>query len=186
MRRRYLVLFTLCILLAIIPTSLNAQDTPTQTPTPQPEDDITATPTLALEATEETQVDPASADNLPAITVEIETNGADWPLAHRAYRNHRAMFNSRINSATVNDLEVVWAFPIPGRADFGATASAPQIAGRVVYFQNLESNVFALDLFTGNVIWETRYDNVVIGPNGPAIGYGKVFVNSSMGYLRRP
>jgi outer membrane protein assembly factor BamB/plastocyanin len=49
-----------------------------------------------------------------------------------------------------------------------------------VYFQDLASNVFALNLETGERIWEQRYDELVVGPNGPAVGYGKVFVAKSV------
>lgn len=128
-------------------------------------------------AQEETETPSPSLDEIPP---EIAAHTDDWPLANRDYLNTRAVTTSNINSSTVDDLEVAWTFPIPGRASFGAAASAPIIVSGVVYFQDLESNVFAIDLHTGEVIWETHYDNAVIGPNGPGIGYDKIFVISGV------
>ena len=46
-----------------------------------------------------------------------------------------------------------------------------------VYFQDLKANVFAIDFATGEVKWKKMYDaKNVAGPNGPAVGWGKVFV----------
>jgi outer membrane protein assembly factor BamB len=41
----------------------------------------------------------------------------------------------------------------------------------------LQANVFALDFQTGSKNWE-KINNIsaVVGPNGPAVGYGKIFV----------
>jgi outer membrane protein assembly factor BamB len=50
----------------------------------------------------------------------------------------------------------------------------------VVYIQDLACNVFALDFETGEVLWEHRYDNPTVGPNGPAVGWGKVFAATSV------
>lgn len=187
---RHIVFGFVCIFLAVVPGMLLAQeDIPPPTPTGEPTStqisptESTVTATASEPEGLQTTLEPTSAPSesaLPTIPPEIANNDSDWPLANRDYRNTRAVFNSRINSATVNNLEVAWAFPIPGRSNFGAAASAPVIAAGVVYFQDLESNVFALDLLTGAVIWEQRYNNGVIGPNGPGIGYGKVFVTSGV------
>lgn len=114
------------------------------------------------------------------IPPEIADNSQEWPLAHQNYGNHRAAVNSPINSSNVNTLGEAWSFAIPGRASFGAAASAPVIADATVYLQDLESNVFALNLDDGSMIWEQMYNNPVIGPNGPAIGYGRVYVASGV------
>jgi len=65
---------------------------------------------------------------------------------------------------------------VPGKGIFGAAATNPLIDGNTVFFQDLKSNVFAIDLASGQVKWQQMYDADSIGPNGPAIGYGKVFV----------
>src|SRR5690606_35077208 len=83
----------------------------------------------------------------------------------------------------VDSLGVAWTFEIPGVGAWGAAATTPLIANNVVYFQDLESNVFALDFETGDVIWEQMYERAVLGPNGPAIGYDMVFVSSNIDHF---
>lgn len=116
--------------------------------------------------------------NLPAIPPEVAQNQDEWPLANRDYGNTRATMDAVINAANVGDLELAWSFDIPAEATFGAAASGPLIIDGTVYFQDLESNVFAIDLDTGDVRWERMYGDAVTGPNGPAVGYGNVFVVS--------
>ncbi len=111
---------------------------------------------------------------------EIEQAAAEWPLANRDYANTRAALDAEISSENVDTLDVAWAFDIPGVGTWGAAATTPLIANGVVYFQDLESNVFALDFETGDVIWEKIYNRAVLGPNGPGIGYGKVVVSSDV------
>jgi outer membrane protein assembly factor BamB len=111
------------------------------------------------------------------IPPEVAEDAGGWPLPNKDYENTRAAQGSAITSKTVSDLAVAWSFPIPGIGAYGAAASNPIIVGEVVYFQDLRCNVFALDRETGELIW-SRFYNVteVVGPNGPAVGWGKVFV----------
>ena len=106
---------------------------------------ISSSVTVSQEATPS----PEFFDEIPS---EIANYSDDQPLANRDYRNTRAVTTSNINSQTVNNLEVAWTFPIPGRAAFDAAASAPIIVADVVYFHDLASNVFALSLDTGEVL----------------------------------
>jgi outer membrane protein assembly factor BamB len=99
-------------------------------------------------------------------------------MSGRDYANTRATFDSDINSGNVDQLGVAWMFEIPGIGSYGGAASGVLIAGGVVYFQDLRSNVYALDLETGRVIWTHEEDQNVLGPNGPAIGYNKVFAQA--------
>lgn len=117
--------------------------------------------------------------SLPPVPPEIEAGADEWPMANHDYGNSRAAMNAAITSDNVAQLGLAWQFPIPGQTEFGAAASAPLIADGVVYFQDLAANVFAFDLATGSLLWEHRYDSPVAGPNGPGLGYGKVFVASS-------
>ncbi len=113
----------------------------------------------------------ASAEN--PIPPESLDNPDSWILPNLDYSNTRATTNSPINSSTVNQLGTAWAYPLTL-----ATASCnPLIAGDIVFFQDLKSNVIALDINTGNVFWIKEYNLDNLGPNGPAIGYGFIFVN---------
>ena len=66
--------------------------------------------------------------------------------------------------------------PIPGAGAYGNASSTPLIVGDTVYVQDLGSNVKAIDLATGAVKWSHDYNEFQIGPNGPAIGYGRIYV----------
>lgn len=44
-----------------------------------------------------------------------------------------------------------------------------------MYMQDLNSNVFVIDLGSGELVWEQRFDEPNLGPNGPAVGWGKLF-----------
>jgi glucose dehydrogenase len=112
-------------------------------------------------------------DPVPA---EVADHAGDWPLPHHDYSNSRASASSAgITVANVATLKPAWTLPLPGRGLFGNYASTPLIVGSTAYAQDLESNVFALDVRTGTTIWEAQFDRPVIGPNGVGIGYHLVY-----------
>lgn len=123
---------------------------------------------------------PAAPDTspVPAIPPEVEQFADEWPMSGRDYANTRALLDSPITAATIDQLGVAWSFPIPGIGSYGAIASGLLVADNVVYFQDLRSNVYAVDFTTGALRWFHEEDQNVIGPNGPAIGYGKVFAQA--------
>jgi glucose dehydrogenase len=100
----------------------------------------------------------------------------DWPLPNHDYSNTRAATNSTITSENVGDLGVAWSMPITGIGAYGGAATTPLIQGDTVYFQDLMSNVFSMNLQNGDVNWAQMFNTSNYGPNGPAVGWGKVFV----------
>src|SRR3954471_5490497 len=56
-----------------------------------------------------------------------------------------------INSGNVNQLKEAWSMPIEGQGIYGSYAWAPIVANGIVYSQDLESNVQAIDLESGDV-----------------------------------
>lgn len=119
--------------------------------------------------------------NADPIPPEVSEFAGDWPLPNKDYENSRATFDSQISSSNVSKLSVAWSFPIPGTSAFGAAASNPIIVGDKVYLQDLRCNVFCLDLQRGETLWSKLYNvSGIIGPNGPAVGLGKVFVASDL------
>lgn len=114
-----------------------------------------------------------------SIPPEVTTYANDWPLPGKDYNNSRASMTSSINSGNVATLGVAWSYNIVGTGSFGGATSTPLILGRTVLFQDAKANVIALDLQDGAVKWSNMYNaSFVEGPNGPAVGYGKVFVAS--------
>jgi outer membrane protein assembly factor BamB len=108
---------------------------------------------------------------------EILQYQGDWPMANKDYQNTRATKDSTITSSNVASLSVAWSYPIQGIGAYGGAASNPLIVGNTVFFQDLQGNVVALDRQTGNVLWTKWYNNsAIVGPDGPAVGYGNVYV----------
>ena len=129
----------------------------------------------------EAQVVPAGCAE-PAAPVEVTgpapelSSAGDWPSANRDLSGTRAASDSLIDSATVSDLETVWEYPLTGTAGFfGYAATNPLILGGPVYLQDLASGLHVLDLQTGRVCWRLALDAPVFGPNGLAVGWGRVF-----------
>ncbi len=81
----------------------------------------------------------------------------------------------KINSSTVDELEEAWSLPLTAQSSFGAYASSPIVSNGVIYLQDLESNVQAVDLESGDVLWTKRYEQPDQGPNGVVAADGRVF-----------
>ena len=58
----------------------------------------------------------------------------------------------------------VWTAPITGASNFGSYASTPVIDKGVIYSQDLASNVQAISLDSGEVLWSTTFDQPDRGP----------------------
>jgi glucose dehydrogenase len=135
---------------------------------------LTAPPAVRVWAQEAT---PAVATGAPE---EVTANVAAWPLPNRDYANTRATMDAAISKENVNELGEAWSFQIPGTGAYGSFSGSPIVIDGVVYIQDLACNVFALDFETGEVLWEHRYDTPTVGPNGPAVGWGKIFAATSV------
>lgn len=83
--------------------------------------------------------------------------------------------SSQIDSSNVSSLGVAWTAPITGASNFGSYASTPVIDKGVVYSQDLASNVQALSLDSGEVLWTRNYSQPDEGPNGIVVAGGRVF-----------
>ena len=102
-----------------------------------------------------------------------------WSLANYDYANTRDAVGSSISSENVKKLGVAWTFKVTGSSIYGALATSPIVVNGTVYLQDLQSNVYAIDLQSGSLKWEKQYSASVVGPNGVAVDQGKVFVASS-------
>ena len=105
---------------------------------------------------------------------ELSSFSGEWPAPNQDLANRRVA-TTKIDSGNVDQLGVAWTIPIQGGGTFGNYASTPIVADGVVYTQDLTSNVKAIDLKTGQVKWAKNYNSVDEGPNGVALGYGKIY-----------
>jgi outer membrane protein assembly factor BamB len=84
---------------------------------------------------------------------------------------------SAITSADVSKLGVAWTVPLTMSTTHtdGAYATTPVIVNGVVYVQDLDSNVYAISLATGKVLWTRDYDSPDGGPDGVNVAAGVVY-----------
>jgi outer membrane protein assembly factor BamB len=150
-------------------------DTPTPpieeevTPTPLPATPTEAapTPTVVTPTLTPTPVDP-----IPDI---LSAAAEEWPLPNYDYNNTRANLFTAINRENINDLEEIWRFPFTGGEGSVSKVSSPLIANGMVYYQDGSGSVYAIDLETGELVWEYILDADLASAKGVALGYGKVF-----------
>lgn len=102
---------------------------------------------------------------------EPEFSGSGYPGVDAA--NSREA-QGTIDSSNVADLEEAWSLPLTAQSSYGAHSSAPVIVNGVIYSQDLESNVQAIDLESGEVQWTKKYEDVSQGPNGVVVAEGLV------------
>ena len=84
---------------------------------------------------------------------------------------------SAITSANVSKLGVAWTVPLTMNTTHtdGAYATTPVIVNGVVYVQDLDSDVFAISLATGKVLWTHDYNSPNGGPDGVNVVGGVVY-----------
>jgi len=103
---------------------------------------------------------------------EASLTGSGYPGVDAANtRNPK----STIDGSNVGELAVAWTAKIPGTSNFGSYASTPVIDKGVIYSQDLASNVQALNLESGKVLWTASFEQPDVGPNGVVVAEGKVF-----------
>jgi outer membrane protein assembly factor BamB len=105
---------------------------------------------------------------------EWAANADAWPAHNYDLTNTRATTHAAIDSTTVSSLKVKWRFPLKGVSAFGAFASTPIVLDGNIYFQDLNSNVHALDRNTGKLEWRHAFGKPSVGPNGIAYGWGRI------------
>jgi len=123
-------------------------------------------------------LDQVSSEDLSLAPPDIQDAYQSWSLANKDYSNTRNQQETDISSKSVGKLNLSWIYPISGHSAFGSAATTPIITNETVYLQDLSGNIVALSLKYGTPRWTKNYNSTtILGPNGPAIGYGKVFIS---------
>ncbi|HEX4187671.1 MAG TPA: PQQ-binding-like beta-propeller repeat protein, partial [Solirubrobacteraceae bacterium] len=115
-----------------------------------------------------------SSKNSGATAASAPTPSTSWELPGADAQNTRAA-GGPIDASNVSTLGVAWTVPITATGTFGAYAATPVVSNGVVYTQDLASNVFAINLATGKVMWSKKYNSPNEGPNGVTVANGTVF-----------
>jgi outer membrane protein assembly factor BamB len=124
---------------------------------------------------------PAAAGCLPkGVQSAAPGAAADWTLPGGDLANTRDVA-SPITSSNVAQLGVAWCVPVESTGAAKAAgiadgyATTPVVVHGVVYTQDLESNVMAIELATGKVLWTHTYNSLNGGPDGVTVVNGTVY-----------
>jgi outer membrane protein assembly factor BamB len=102
------------------------------------------------------------------------SRSSSWSLPGADAQNTRDV-SGPIRASNVATLGVAWTVPITDFGTYGAFSTTAVAAGGVVYYEDLASNVQAVDLASGKVLWTHKYDSADEGPNGVSVAGGTVF-----------
>jgi outer membrane protein assembly factor BamB len=103
---------------------------------------------------------------------------AEWSAPNRDLASTRATPGASL-SGPDRPLRVRWRFRLRGKVGFsGVFASTPVVSGGRVYIQDLNSNVSAVSLGDGILLWTHRYDRPDGGPNGVTVSGGMIVGNT--------
>jgi outer membrane protein assembly factor BamB/plastocyanin len=113
----------------------------------------------------------AAPSTSPAPTTSASTT---WSLPGADLQNTRNV-GGPINASNVSTLGVAWTLPITAHSAFGGYATTPVVNNGVLYTQDLDSNVQAINLVTGKVIWTHKYNSPSVGPSGVTFANGNLY-----------
>lgn len=106
----------------------------------------------------------------------VPTASSPWPSANRDLAGSRSTTDSPIDASTVAGLAPAWTYEVPGASMVGTMATTPVIVDGVVWLADLNSNVYGVDLADGHEVLRIRNEAATFGPNGVAVGEGRLFV----------
>jgi outer membrane protein assembly factor BamB len=121
-----------------------------------------------------TKTAPAATAVPPGAPAEDICYATEWPAPNGNLYNTRVA-HSTISSANVAKLKVAWTVPLRGKGLTGADVANPVIANGIAYLQDGASNVIAVRLATGQVLWKHQYNSADYGPNGVTIANGRIY-----------
>jgi outer membrane protein assembly factor BamB len=95
--------------------------------------------------------------------------GGVWAAPNADLQNTRRV-EGPIDVSSVSRLRQAWTFPM-----VAGITSTPLIVDGVAYVQDMASNVYALELDSGRLLWRATISMINNGPNGVNVGDGRVY-----------
>jgi outer membrane protein assembly factor BamB len=93
-----------------------------------------------------------------------------WPAPDHDASNSRRAIDSPITAANIARLKTVWSVTAAG-----GLPTSPIIVGDAAFVEDQVGEVFDIDLRSGVVVWKSTPSGYSVGPEGVAVGWGKVF-----------
>ncbi|MGD9735242.1 MAG: PQQ-binding-like beta-propeller repeat protein [Solirubrobacterales bacterium] len=103
---------------------------------------------------------------------DSRAGGDAYPGVDLASSRHA---EGEIERSNASSLKQAWSLPLSAQSSYGAISATPALAGGVAYVQDLESNVQAVEIDSGKVLWSKEYSEPDQGPNGVVVGGEAVF-----------
>ena len=102
---------------------------------------------------------------------EALTGPASWPYPDHNPSNSRLATGSPITAKNLEQaLTTAWKVTAGG-----GLPTSPIVVGRSVFVEDQLGEVFDIDLATGTTVWKSSPNGYSVGPEGVAVGWGKVF-----------
>ncbi len=101
---------------------------------------------------------------------EARAGAASWPYPDHDPSNSRLATGSPISAQNLTRLTTAWTVPASG-----GLPTSPIVVGHFVFVEDAAGEVFDIDLDTGHVVWKSPSNGYSVGPEGVAVGWGKVF-----------
>ncbi len=102
----------------------------------------------------------------------LQLTGSGYPNMDLSNTRH---VGGPIDSTTVSKLGVAWSTPLKAKSQYGSYSSSPIVSNGVIFSQDLASNVQAISLKSGRVVWTKSYEEPDQGPNGLVVAGGRVY-----------
>jgi outer membrane protein assembly factor BamB len=115
------------------------------------------------------------ATTTPSTSTATSGVAASWSQPNANLAGTRDV-SSSISSSNVSKLGVAWKVALTGKTgEFGNFATTPVVVNGVAYFQDLDSDVYAVNMSTGKLVWRTPYNSPNEGPDGVNVVGGTVY-----------
>jgi len=135
--------------------------------------DTTETTTSTTDTSQPAGRDDTGCGSAPPPEVAAEPDG--WTLPNRDLANTRAVTGGPIDASTIDELEEVWTYDVPGDATFGNLTTNPVVVDGQVFVGALDGSTHVVDLDDGEEVWSVARSLSIFGPAGVAVGWGKVY-----------
>ena len=101
---------------------------------------------------------------------EARSGPTSWPYPDHDPSNSRLATGSPITAKNLVRLTTAWKVSAAG-----GLPTSPIVVGHNVFIEDQVAQVFDINLTSGRVVWKSPSSGYSVGPEGVAVGWGKVF-----------